>query len=197
MLGFLQWLNRFICERLVGGSGANTINPSEGRYVNQIEAVGLYNYNILALWLKPNDHPAIRAFHGLQGKIVFTAFGFETIALDEIRALFAERVIDWLSTPVGINETDPIRPESFELSQNYPNPFNPSTVIKYSVPKESPVIIKVFDLRGREVAILVNEVKQPGTYEITFDAKKYASGVYFYQMISGEFVQIKKMSLLK
>ncbi len=182
--------------RLVGGTGANTINPSDGHYVNQVEAADVNAANILSLWLKPDEHPAIRAFHG-STKVVFTAFGFETIALDELRTSFAERVIDWLSLPVGITESDPIRPESFELSQNYPNPFNPSTIIKYAIPEESPVIIKVFDLTGREVATLVDEVKQPGIYELTFDAEKYASGVYIYQMISGGFVQVKKMSLLK
>jgi len=88
-------------------------------------------------------------------------------------------------------------PGEFILNQNYPNPFNPSTVIKYAVPEERPVSIKVFDITGREVAILVNEVKQPGTYELTFDAEKYASGVYIYQIISGDFVSAKKMSILK
>jgi hypothetical protein len=88
-------------------------------------------------------------------------------------------------------------PGEFILNQNYPNPFNPSTTIKYAVPKESPVSIKIFDLTGREVLTIVDEVKQPGTYELTFDAGKYASGVYIYQMISGDFVQVKKMSLLK
>jgi PKD repeat protein len=88
-------------------------------------------------------------------------------------------------------------PSEFELSLNYPNPFNPSTKIKYAVPEESPVSIKVFDLTGREVATLVDEIKQPGSYELTFEAGKYASGVYIYQMISGDFVQVKKMSLLK
>jgi hypothetical protein len=88
-------------------------------------------------------------------------------------------------------------PRDFVLQQNYPNPFNPSTKIKYAVPEESPVSIKVFDLTGREVATLVDEIKQPGSYELTFEAGKYASGVYIYQMISGDFVQVKKMSLLK
>ncbi|RKZ00374.1 MAG: hypothetical protein DRQ13_00570 [Ignavibacteriae bacterium] len=88
-------------------------------------------------------------------------------------------------------------PRDFVLYQNYPNPFNPSTIIKYAVSEERPVSIKIFDLTGREVVTLVNEVKQPGTYQLTFDAGKYASGVYIYQMISGDFVQVKKMSLLK
>ena len=118
--------------------------------------------------------------------------------MDDIRALFAERVIDWLSLPVGVEESDTtLMTVTFNLSKNYPNTFNPSTIIKYAVSEESPVSIKVFDLTGREVAILVDEVKQPGTYEITFDAEKFASGVYIYQMISGDFVQVKKMSLLK
>jgi hypothetical protein len=184
--------------RLVGGTGANTINPSEGHYANQIEAGDVNAANILSFWLKPDEYPAIRSSHETTNKVVFTAFGFETIALDEIRALFAERVIDWLNSPVGVEETDPTMiPVSFNLYQNYPNPFNPSTIIKYSIPEENPVSIKVFDLTGREVATLVDEVKQPGTYETTFNAKKYASGVYIYQMISGDFVQVRKMSLLK
>jgi len=88
-------------------------------------------------------------------------------------------------------------PRDFVLQQNYPNPFNPSTKIKYAVPEESPVSIKVFDLTGREVTTLVDEVKQPGSYELTFNAEKYASGVYVYRMMAGSFVQVKKMSLLK
>ena len=183
---------------LAGGTGANTINHSAGHYVNQIEAEGLYNANILSFWQKPDDHPAIRAFHGLHGKIVFTAFGFETIALDDIRALFAERLIDWLSIPVGIEETDPtMMPASFNLSQNYPNPFNPSTKITYALPNQSPVVIKVYDLTGQEVITLVDEVKEAGTYEINFDALNFSSGVYIYQMRAGDFSSVKKMSILK
>ncbi len=109
-------------------------------------------------------------------------------------------IIDnWLNYfPVGVeDESASGLIKNYQLFQNYPNPFNQSTIIKYAVPEESPVRIKVFDLTGREVAILVDEVKQPGTYELTFNAEKYASGVYIYQMISGDFVQVKKMSLLK
>ncbi|MCK7539697.1 MAG: hypothetical protein MZV63_56695 [Marinilabiliales bacterium] len=81
---------------LTGGTGANTINHSQGRYVNQISAEGMNNANILSFWQKPDEHPAIRAFHGVSGKVVFTAFGFESIALAERRTLFAQRIIDWL-----------------------------------------------------------------------------------------------------
>jgi hypothetical protein len=97
----------------------------------------------------------------------------------------------------GIESTEENIPSEFNLSQNYPNPFNPVTSIKYEVPEASLVSIKVYDLIGREVAVLVNETKQPGTYQVNFDSGNFASGVYFYKMIAGDFSSVKKMNLLK
>jgi len=88
-------------------------------------------------------------------------------------------------------------PKVFSLAQNYPNPFNPVTSIKYSVPKQSLVKLVIYDIIGREVATLVNEVKNPGNYAVNFDASMYASGVYFYRMESGDFTDVKKMVLIK
>lgn len=88
-------------------------------------------------------------------------------------------------------------PDRFELAQNYPNPFNPSTTIRYSVPSTSPVTLKVYDVLGREVETLVHEEKSPGVYEINFDASKLASGLYIYRLVAGDFVSVKKMTLLK
>ncbi|MCW8810408.1 MAG: T9SS type A sorting domain-containing protein, partial [Ignavibacteriaceae bacterium] len=88
-------------------------------------------------------------------------------------------------------------PSEFGLTQNYPNPFNPVTFIKYEVPKTSPVLIKIYDITGREVAVLVNEVREPGIYQVSFDSKNLASGVYFYKMVAGDFTSVKKMNLLK
>lgn len=88
-------------------------------------------------------------------------------------------------------------PTRFELSQNYPNPFNPSTQIKFSVPKEGFVNIKVFDVLGREVRTLVNEVKKPGYYSVDFDGANLSSGFYFYRMETSSYVETKKMMLLK
>jgi archaellum component FlaG (FlaF/FlaG flagellin family) len=186
---------------LVGGTGANTINHSAGHYANQIAAEGMYNANIFSFWLKPDEHPGIRAFHGGPGevgKVVFTTFGFETIALAERRALFAQRVIDWLEIPVSVEENQfELQPASFELYQNYPNPFNPVTFINYQVSNTSPVLIKVYDIIGRELAVLVNEVKEPGMYQVSFDSKNLASGIYIYKMVAGDFTSVKKMNLLK
>lgn len=88
-------------------------------------------------------------------------------------------------------------PTRFELSQNYPNPFNPSTQIKFSVPKEGFVNIKVFDVLGREVRTLVNEVKKPGYYSVDFDGANLSSGFYFYRMETSSYVETKKMMMLK
>ena len=88
-------------------------------------------------------------------------------------------------------------PNDFSLSQNYPNPFNPSTVIKYSIPQNGFVSIKVFNLIGLEVATLVNQEQKSGIYMVNFDASKLASGVYMYRIQAGGFSLSKKMTILK
>jgi photosystem II stability/assembly factor-like uncharacterized protein len=88
-------------------------------------------------------------------------------------------------------------PSGYSLSQNYPNPFNPSTTFSYSVPQPSKVVIKVYDILGNEIAILMDEEKSIGTYELTWNAANLSSGVYFYQLRAGDYVNTKKMILLK
>ena len=93
-------------------------------------------------------------------------------------------------------------PKQFELYQNFPNPFNPTTKIKYSIPSvetrhASSVQLKVYDVLGREVQTLINEVKQPGEYKIEFNATTLPSGVYFYRLRAGEYISTKKMILIK
>jgi hypothetical protein len=88
-------------------------------------------------------------------------------------------------------------PAKFYLDQNYPNPFNPSTTINYQLPRQSQVTLKVFDVLGREVSTLVNENKKPGSYEVEFDGSKLPSGVYFYRLQAGIFLETKKLLLLK
>ena len=87
--------------------------------------------------------------------------------------------------------------EKFELNQNYPNPFNPSTKINFVLPFESFVSIKVYDIIGNEVAMLVNETKSAGKYDVEFNADKLPSGIYVYQLTAGSFIQSKKMILLR
>jgi plastocyanin len=98
--------------------------------------------------------------------------------------------------PVGVSD-DELIAEKFELNQNYPNPFNPSTRISYAIPRASFVNLKVYDIIGNEIAVLVNEEKQAGNYQIDFDATELTGGVYFYQLLTGSFVETKKMILTK
>jgi len=91
----------------------------------------------------------------------------------------------------------PVEPITFDLSQNYPNPFNPMTSIKYQIPKSSFVKISVYNILGVEVRTLVNEEQSVGSYEVKLDANGLSSGVYFYKIQAGEFVQSKKMLLTK
>jgi hypothetical protein len=88
-------------------------------------------------------------------------------------------------------------PVTYSLEQNYPNPFNPTTTIRYQIPKEGMVTLKVYDILGAEVATLVNEEKIVGRYEVSFDASRLASGVYIYRLSVNDFVNVKKMVLLK
>lgn len=90
-----------------------------------------------------------------------------------------------------------IYPENFFLFQNYPNPFNPTTTIKYSIPKASFVVIKIYDIIGEEVATLVNAQKPSGNYSVKFDASNLSSGIYFYRITSGNFMATKKLIILK
>lgn len=98
----------------------------------------------------------------------------------------------------AINESEQQLPvTNYSLAQNYPNPFNPSTIISYQIPENSFVTIKVYDAIGNEVETLVSENKHSGIYEVTFGAKRLTSGVYFYRLQAGSFVETRRMLLLK
>ena len=90
-----------------------------------------------------------------------------------------------------------IIPSSFSLEQNYPNPFNPETKISYSISKKSFVQLKIYDALGREIRTIVSELKAPGSYQLIFNSGKLSSGVYFYRMETEEFIETKKMIILK
>jgi hypothetical protein len=97
----------------------------------------------------------------------------------------------------NVVQVDITTPVDYNLSQNYPNPFNPSTTIAYSIPQDGLVSLKVYDILGNEVAILVNEYQSAGTREIQFNAGSLSSGVYYYELVSGEFSSLKKLILMK
>ena len=103
------------------------------------------------------------------------------------------------SPPDKISVDPPIteKPTEYSLMQNYPNPFNPTTTISYSIANNGLVTLKVYDILGTEVAELVNEVKEAGSYSVSFNALELPSGICFYTLTSGNFMATKKLILLK
>jgi photosystem II stability/assembly factor-like uncharacterized protein len=101
------------------------------------------------------------------------------------------------STNVNNNSKGNQKIINYQLAQNYPNPFNPTTTINYSIPKPSFVTIKVYDILGREIKTLLNEEKHSGNYKVDFDGNKFTSGIYFYRIRAGDFMETKKLILLK
>jgi hypothetical protein len=101
------------------------------------------------------------------------------------------------TAPITSVGESPSTPTRFALEQNYPNPFNPTTAISYQLTAGSLVTLKVYDILGREVTTLVNEMKGPGVYSVQFDGSGMASGIYFYRLQAGEFAETRKLMLLR
>ena len=99
--------------------------------------------------------------------------------------------------PVGIQPSSAIVPEKFSLKQNYPNPFNPVTHLEFGISKLGFVSLRVYDVLGKEIAVLVDEKLSPGSYSLVFDGSKFTSGVYFYRLTSENFTETKRMLMVK
>ena len=98
---------------------------------------------------------------------------------------------------LSLEETLAELPQEFSLGQNYPNPFNPATTIRYELPQRADVRLEVYDILGRRVALLVDGTQTTGRYEVRFDASRFASGTYLYRLIAGDYVEVRKMMLIK
>jgi hypothetical protein len=120
--------------------------------------------------------------------------------IDVLSASALDDKITWYENlgPVGIVNYDQDNiPEKFKLYNNYPNPFNPETHIEFDVKRNSHVVLKIYDIQGREVITLVNELVLPNHYKVTFSGKDLASAIYFYQIRMGDFHALKKMTLTR
>ncbi len=106
-------------------------------------------------------------------------------------------LVTFVRTSVGINVISSVVPEQYSLGDNYPNPFNPSTKIKFAIPSSGNVELNVYDSRGSLVGKLVNQKLNAGLYEYEFSAANLPSGVYFYRLNAQDFVQTKRMVLVK
>ncbi|MBE2278929.1 MAG: T9SS type A sorting domain-containing protein [Ignavibacteriaceae bacterium] len=134
------------------------------------------------------------------GALVFLGFPFETIYPESKRLEVMSKIIEYFDDLTGIQEEGTTILDNYHLSQNFPNPFNPATKIRYTIPVNSVdevVTLTIYDVLGREIAVLVNEVQPAGNYELIFEAMEINSGVYFYQLKAGSFNQTRKMTFLK
>ncbi|MCB0284783.1 MAG: T9SS type A sorting domain-containing protein, partial [Calditrichaeota bacterium] len=99
--------------------------------------------------------------------------------------------------PVDLEDENPVKPAQFSLSQNYPNPFNPNTVISYKLKVKSDVKLFIYDALGRVIKVLAKGSQAVGSYHVNYDATGLATGIYYYRLHAGNFVQTKKMLLLR
>jgi hypothetical protein len=158
---------------------------------NMIEEIGIYSWDGIE-WESSakfsNDYDA--------NNYITETIRQDWDAWDSLKWVNVHKWIYEYEEITDIDEKE-IRVNNFALSQNYPNPFNPTTKIRYSIPNQGFVTLKVFDVLGREIATLVNKEQPVGNYEVEFDASSLTSGIYFYRIQAGEFVETKKMVLMK
>jgi len=161
--------------------------------------------------LQTYENDLLKQFRDAGNLVISVDYVTETAKIDIFYA-FAEadgfipfatvRALDTLMInsghfPIGVIKSDSFTPKKFELSQNFPNPFNPATVIRYKIPKSGDVFLSIYNIRGEEIDRLISEYQLAGIRQITWDASNVASGIYFYRLQTGDFVQTRKMVLLK
>jgi hypothetical protein len=161
--------------------------------------------------IKPDEYPSLSDTRFLLSFGPFTIRPYTSPTPDTLRVAFAllsgtdlnqlqahaDNALAMYQVISGVKQISSSVPEEFELLQNYPNPFNPVTHFEYAVPNRQLTVLKVYDVLGREVTTLVNEVKQPGMYTVQWDGSGLASGVYIYRLTAGSYTSTKKALLLK
>lgn len=128
----------------------------------------------------------------------YPVFGISYIELNVNGSVTNHKVVEYnVQSPTDVDENPQQLVNEFDLLQNYPNPFNPSTVINYQISKSNRVTLKVYDIIGNEIATLVNNHQPAGKYSVEFNASNLPSGIYLYRLEAGDFVQTRKMTLIK
>ncbi len=165
-------------------------------FVKDTGTINLFGRQVLVKYIETTDS----ALYG-SGEWWTEEFGLIKYNDEGMNAYLIGCVIDGIAygdtTTVDVENEEDELPKDFYLSQNYPNPFNPETTIKYSIPALTYVEIKVYDLLGKEIETLVNKEQNAGTYYVEFNGNNLASGLYLYRIKAGNFMQAKKMYLLK
>jgi protocatechuate 3,4-dioxygenase beta subunit len=184
--------------KLSGFVKDNFNSPVEGAFVYAVdENSNIYTYGIT----DRNGFYQIEGFELTNYSVYVDKFGYSstgtrTVTFDN-QSNFQKQLNLTLTLDSPTSSDTKVVPDKFELSQNYPNPFNPSTTISWQSPVSGFQTLKVYNILGVEVATLVNEWKEAGSYTINFDASQLTSGTYFYKLTIGNFSQVRKMMLIK
>jgi hypothetical protein len=178
--GSSNWIHNWVTRNMVNGAAGDNVNS--GTWNNNQTYNLSFNTTLDGSWISGNCRLNIFVYNGTNG----------TSNSSEIQGSF-KRDIDI----TGISKQGTTIPAQYELSQNFPNPFNPTTNIHIAIPKGESVSFKIYDVTGRLVETYLDGFVKAGNYNIEVDASKYASGVYFYTLYTNDFVQTKKMILLK
>lgn len=191
-----------IVQFVINGEATNnTWTQFDFNIDNHTMKVGKWNKMVMDLYTLVNSgtvDPSKPAQFVVQIYYPETVTWKGSVLFDSLEFIGIKRIGQLPPKPlVGVENHDNAVVKEFKLYNNYPNPFNPTTNIKYDLPKETFVVIKVYDILGREVATLVNEKQPSGRYNMKFDASNLASGMYVYRIKAGDFVQSRKMMLLK
>ncbi len=177
--GSSTWVHEWVVRNMVNGATGENVNT--GTWTSGQTITKTFSTTVNAAWVPENCNLT-----------VFVYKDNAQLGMAEVQNAIVTSVTG--STGVGTgNEL----PASYELAQNYPNPFNPETNIKFAVPKAGLVSLKLFDITGKEVLTGVNEVLQPGYYNVQIDGSRLSSGVYFYKLNGNGFTETKKMTLVK
>lgn len=165
---------------------------------------GVLDYTYIDEWYLRNDN---KVYHNMSGNwhVQYSAPAGNFIDISEANAgtyFLAVRDnggISYCACQIwgAVSNTGGVVPDEFTLKQNYPNPFNPATTISFSLPKQSAVSLKIYNAIGAEVETIVNEELNRGNYEITWDASKHSSGIYYSRLSAGDFSETRKMILVK
>jgi hypothetical protein len=193
--GGSYFMNGFPGDPITDGIQA-PLNSVYTRSPDEISAFDAFTTPIVQFGSGPKIN-SIRVDNG-NHRVVYFGFAFEQFNDVTIADTLVKRSVEWLTEGIVLdNPVEEPVPSSYTLEQNYPNPFNPATTIAYSIPQESQISLKIYDVMGREVVELVSGKQSAGAYSVEFDAASLASGTYFYKLTAGEFISVKKMVLLK
>jgi hypothetical protein len=180
--GGSNYVHNYVVRNMVNGSQGESF--STGTWASGTTKTATWNYTLPGTWVDTNVFIGLFAY-------------FNTGSISSLQSYVLQTSKGGVTAPVtGVNN-NPEAVGSYTLSQNYPNPFNPNTNIRFSIPKEGKVVLKIYDVLGNEVSTYFDTYLKSGIYNVEFDGAGLSSGVYFYKLIAGDFSETKRMILTK